>query len=291
MALWVKRVQQTYSPNETNKLNCLAIKIFSQELFLLVDSHCHLDRLDFEKLGVDIHQVVNKAMACGVSHFMCISVHLKQFPEMLKTIAPFDNVFASCGVHPLNQDELYQYDELLTLATNDSVVAVGETGLDYFYAPETREIQKESFINHIKVANQLDKPLIIHTRGAQQDTLDIMREHQAEKAGGVFHCFTEEWDMAKQGIEMGLYISISGIVTFRNAADLREVVKKVPLDRLLIETDSPYLAPVPYRGQQNQPAYVREVAEFVADLKGISVEALGEQTTENFFNLFPLAKR
>jgi TatD DNase family protein len=235
---------------------------------LLVDSHCHLDRLDFDKLDGDIHSVVEQAMQRGVSHLMCISVHLKQFPHMLEAIKPFDNVFASCGVHPLNQEELYDYDELLTLAADEV-----------------------SFAQHIDVANALNKPLVIHTRGAQQDTLDIMKAHNAEKAGGVFHCFTEEWDMAKKGIDMGLYISISGIVTFKNAENVRDVVKKMPLDRLLIETDSPYLAPVPHRGQQNQPAYVREVAEFVADLKGISVEALGEQTTENFFKLFPLAKR
>jgi TatD DNase family protein len=258
---------------------------------LLVDSHCHLDRLDFDKLDGDIHSVVEQAMQRGVSHLMCISVHLKQFPHMLEAIKPFDNVFASCGVHPLNQEELYDYDELLTLAADERVVAVGETGLDYFYAPESQAIQKVSFAQHIDVANALNKPLVIHTRGAQQDTLDIMKAHNAEKAGGVFHCFTEEWDMAKKGIDMGLYISISGIVTFKNAENVRDVVKKMPLDRLLIETDSPYLAPVPHRGQQNQPAYVREVAEFVADLKGISVEALGEQTTENFFKLFPLAKR
>lgn len=258
---------------------------------MLVDSHCHLDGLDYAALGSDIHAVVKQAMDRGVSHFMCISVHLKQFPKMLETIKPFANVFASCGVHPLNQEETFEYDQLLTLADDDRVVAIGETGLDYFYAKETREIQKTSFIQHLQVANQLDKPLIIHTRGAQQDTLAIMKEHHADKAGGVFHCFTEEWEMAKQGIDMGFYISISGIVTFRNASALREVVKKVPLDRLLIETDSPYLAPVPHRGEQNQPAYVREVAQYVADLKGISLEALGQHTSENFFTLFNRAKR
>jgi TatD DNase family protein len=265
--------------------------LYCGERFLLVDSHCHLDRLDFDEANGGIHGVVNKAMDCGVSHFLCVSVHLNQFPHMMEAIKPFDNVFASCGVHPLNQEEVFEYDQLLSLADNDDVVAVGETGLDYFYAKETQEIQKTSFAQHIKAANQLDKPLIIHTRGAQDDTLAIMREHNADKAGGVFHCFTEEWDMAKQGIEMGFYISISGIVTFRNASALREVVKKVPLDRLLVETDSPYLAPVPHRGQQNQPAFVREVAEFVADLKDISLEALAEQTTENFFTLFSRAQR
>ena len=258
---------------------------------MLVDSHCHLDRLDFTKTHGGIDTVVNAAMDVGVSHFLCVSVHLNQFPHMMEAIKPFDNVFASCGVHPLNQEETFEYEQLVSLAADDNVVAVGETGLDYFYAEETREIQKVSFAQHIRAANQLEKPLIIHTRGAQADTLAIMREHNADKAGGVFHCFTEEWDMAKQGIEMGFYISISGIVTFRNAADLREVVKQIPLERLLVETDSPYLAPVPHRGQQNQPAFVREVAEFVADLKGISLEALAEQTTENFFTLFNRAQR
>jgi TatD DNase family protein len=258
---------------------------------LLVDSHCHLDRLDFDETQGDIQAVLDRAKGRGVSHLLCVSIHLNQFKDMMKAIAPFDHVFASCGVHPLNQEETYQTAQLLKLADAPNVVAVGETGLDYFYAKETQQIQQKSFAQHIEVANQLKKPLIIHTRGAQEDTIAIMDEYGADKAGGVFHCFTEEWEMAKQGIERGFYISISGIVTFRNASQLRDVVKKVPLERLLVETDSPYLAPVPYRGQQNQPAYVREVAEFVADLKGVSVEVLAEQTSNNFFNLFDRATR
>jgi TatD DNase family protein len=258
---------------------------------LLVDSHCHLDRLDFDDLNGDIHTVVNAAKTRGVSHLLCVSIHLHQFPAMMEAIAGYDNIFGSCGVHPLNQEEAFEYDELLTLSDDPSVVAIGETGLDYFYAKKTQIIQQKSFGQHITAANTLKKPLIIHTRGAQEDTITIMDEFAADKVGGVFHCFTEEWEMAKQGLDRGFYISISGIVTFKNATALREVVKKVPLDRLLVETDSPYLAPVPHRGKQNQPAYVRDVAEFVADLKGISLEKLAAQTTDNFFNLFELAKR
>ena len=176
-------------------------------------------------------------------------------------------------------------------AKHPKVVAIGETGLDYYYAEQTAQLQRDAFALHIQCANQLNKPLIIHTRDACDDTIAIMDEHQADKVGGVFHCFTEDWEMAKKGIERGFYISISGIVTFNNAANVREVVKKVPLDKLLVETDSPYLAPVPYRGKQNQPAYVREVAEFVAQLKGVSLETLAQQTTDNFFTLFNRAKR
>jgi TatD DNase family protein len=258
---------------------------------LLVDSHCHLDRLDYSDLPGGIAGVLDAAKTRGVSHFLCVSVYLDQFATMMEAIKPFDNVFASCGVHPLNQEETFEYDHLLKLASEERVVAVGETGLDYFYAKETQEIQQQSFGQHIDAAKVLNKPLIIHTRGAVDDTISIMDKHGADKVGGVFHCFTEAWEMAQQGLERNFYISISGIVTFKNAAALREVVKKVPLDKLLVETDSPYLAPVPHRGQQNQPAFVRDVAEFVADLKGISLEALAEQTTENFFTLFDRAAR
>lgn len=258
---------------------------------MLVDSHCHLDRLDYDGIEGGVAGVLANAAKRDISHFLCVSIHLQQFATMLDTIAPYDNVFASCGVHPLNQEQRFEYPELLALADNPDVVAVGETGLDYFYAKETAELQREAFALHIKCANELKKPLIIHTRDACADTIKIMDDNGADKAGGVFHCFTEDWEMAKQGIERNFYISISGIVTFKNASNVREVVKRVPLDKLLVETDSPYLAPVPYRGKQNQPAYVREVAEFVADIKGVSLETLAEHTTNNFFDLFPLAQR
>ncbi|WP_199608782.1 TatD family hydrolase [Flocculibacter collagenilyticus] len=258
---------------------------------MFIDSHCHLDRLDYDDLGTDIAGVIENAEQAGVSHFLCVSVTLDAFPTMLEKILPYKNVFASCGVHPLDHKEAFNSEELISLAQHDKVVAVGETGLDYFYAKETQKIQQEAFVQHIDVANKLNKPLIIHTRDARADTIAMMREHQADKCGGVLHCFTESWDMAKAALDLGFYISISGIATFRNAAELRDVVKKIPLDRLLIETDSPYLAPVPHRGKQNQPAYVKHVCEFLADHLNIDSRELAKQTSDNFFSLFPLAQR
>ncbi|MEI5638739.1 MULTISPECIES: TatD family hydrolase [unclassified Pseudoalteromonas] len=258
---------------------------------MIVDSHCHLDRLDFDKLGLSLEQVLANARQKQVEHFLCVSVTLEQFPDMLEKISQFDDVSASCGVHPLDQKDQLDVDKLRQLAAYDKVVAVGETGLDYYYAKDTHQVQQQSFAGHIDIANELQKPLIIHTRDAKADTLDIMRAHNAENCGGVLHCFTEDWDMAKQAIDMGFYISISGIVTFKNATELKEVVKQLPMDRLLIETDSPYLAPVPHRGKTNQPAYVQDVAYYISELKGLSYKQLAQQTTENFYNLFNLVKR
>ena len=243
---------------------------------MIVDSHCHLDRLNFDELGLSLEQVLENARAKKVEHFLCVSVTLDQFPGMLEKVQSFPDVSVSCGVHPLDQKDVLDKARLLNLANNDKVVAIGETGLDYYYSKDTHQVQKDSFAGHIDVANELNKPLIIHTRDAKQDTLDIMRAHNAEKCGGVLHCFTEDWEMAKQALDLGFYISISGIVTFRNASALREVVEKIPLDRLLIETDSPYLAPVPHRGKTNQPAYVEDVAYFIADLKNLAFSRAGE---------------
>ena len=257
---------------------------------MIVDSHCHLDRLNFDELGLSLEQVLENARAKKVEHFLCVSVTLDQFPGMLEKVQNFPDVSVSCGVHPLGQKDVLDKARLLTLANNDKVVAIGETGLDYYYSKDTHQVQKDSFAGHIDVANELNKPLIIHTRDAKQDTLDIMRAHNAEKCGGVLHCFTEDWEMAKQALDLGFYISISGIVTFRNASALREVVEKIPLDRLLIETDSPYLAPVPHRGKTNQPAYVENVAYFIAELKNLAFSELAKATTDNFYQLFKLAK-
>lgn len=258
---------------------------------MLIDSHCHLDRLDYGGKHLDIADALNKASARGVSHLLCVSVTLEQFPGMLEKISPFKQVFASCGVHPLDQESVWTPAQLAEYAAHPRVVAIGETGLDYFYHPEHQAIQQQAFREHIRLARMLGKPLIIHTRDAQQDTLDILREERADEIGGVLHCFTEDWPMAEALLDLGFYISISGIVTFRNADRLRDVTRKLPADRLLIETDSPYLAPIPYRGKENEPAYVREVAEYVAWLRNTSVDALGAQTTENFFRLFSLAQR
>lgn len=258
---------------------------------MLVDSHCHLDRLEYGKKHTDMAEVIAKAARRGVDHMLCIGVSLSTFPDMLAAIKPFPQVFASCGVHPLHQDDEANDPELLLkLASDPAVVAIGETGLDYFYAPESAELQRRSFEQHVAVAVAVNKPLIIHTRSAQEDTLQVLRDGGVEKVGGVLHCFTESLEMAEAAIELGFYISISGIVTFNSAAALREVVKALPLNRLLVETDSPWLAPVPFRGEENEPAYTRTVAEFIAKLKNISPEEVAAQTTANFFELFKLAK-
>ena len=253
---------------------------------MFIDSHCHLDRLKLEDFGDNLDNVLTNAKAAKVSELLCVSVTLKDFPDMVASTQHFDNVWYSCGVHPLNQEDMVDSQELERLAQTKRVIAVGETGLDYFYAPETRQVQQDAFRKHIQVARTLAKPLIIHTRDAREDTLAIMREEGAEQVGGILHCFTESLEMAKAAMEMGFYISFSGIVTFKNASELRDVAKQVPDDRLLIETDSPYLAPVPHRGKQNQPAYVADVAKFLASVRGQSVEQIAEITSNNFRRLF-----
>jgi TatD DNase family protein len=258
---------------------------------MIVDSHCHLDRLDFDKLGQNLPDILHAARAKQVEHFLCVSVTLDQFPSMLETILPYKDISASCGVHPLDQKDQLDKALLYQLASHDRVVAVGETGLDYYYSKDTHQVQQDSFVGHIEVANELNKPLIIHTRDAREDTIALMNVHNAERCGGVLHCFTEDWTMAKKAIDMGFYISISGIVTFKNAVELKDVVKKLPLDRLLIETDSPYLAPVPHRGKTNQPAYVQDVGYYIANLKGLSFNELAKATTDNFYQLFNLAPK
>jgi len=195
------------------------------------------------------------------------------------------------GVHPLDIDKgLVTVEQLVAWSSHPKVVALGETGLDYYYSDETKSIQQESFISHLQAAGQARLPVVVHTRSAKEDTLQLIREYGNQETAGVLHCFTEDWDMAKRAIDMNYYISMSGIVTFKNAEELRDVARNIPLDRLLVETDSPYLAPIPYRGKPNEPAYVREVAEFVAELKGISYQQLLDVTAENFFSLFSKAK-
>jgi len=232
--------------------------------------------------------VVQAAKAEKVDKLLCVSVTLEDFPAMLEKTKDFDNVLVSCGTHPLNQDDAVSEQQLYALADQKSVIAIGETGLDYHYAPETKALQLDSFKKHIKVAKASKKPLIIHTREAQQDTLDMLIAEGASEVGGILHCFTESWDMARKALELGFYISFSGIVTFKSASALREVAKLVPDDRLLIETDAPYLAPVPHRGKENQPAYVVEVAKHLASIRGQSVETIAKLTTDNFNRLFNL---
>jgi TatD DNase family protein len=253
---------------------------------VFVDSHCHLDRLDCS--AQELTDKVNSAHQAGVEHMLCVAVSVNEFDDLLDKVGHFENVSVSCGVHPLHQEDACDYATLYAKADNPLVVAVGETGLDYHYSAETKDVQLQSFVDHIKVANALNKPLIIHTRDAQEDTLTLLDKHYERSTGAVLHCFTESLEMAQAAIDMGIYISISGIVTFKSANELQETVKQIPLDKLLIETDSPWLAPVPHRGKKNEPKHVVDVAHFIAKLKGISVETLAKQTTENFYRLFNL---
>lgn len=254
---------------------------------MLVDSHCHLNSLNYEKTHRDIADVLDKAKAQGVTHCLSVCCTLNEFQPMLDSIQPFDQVFASCGVHPLNLEEQdWQDEDLIRLAKSPKVIAIGETGLDYYYSADNKAEQQESFRRQLVISRQLRKPIIVHTRDARADTLQLLTEAEVGDAGGILHCFTEDWETAKKVLDLGMYISISGIVTFRNADMLREVARQVPADRLLVETDSPYLAPVPFRGKENQPAYVAAVAKFLAELRGVSVETLCEQTSANFFRLF-----
>lgn len=256
---------------------------------MLVDSHCHLN---FPELANNLTDIRAAMAAHQVGHALCISVNLREYPQVLAVAEAHDNFYATVGVHPDYEDEPpLSVEQLTALAQNPKVIGIGETGLDYFRLIGNLEWQRERFRTHIRAAIAVDKPLIIHTRAAAEDTLRIMREEHADRVGGVMHCFTESLEVARQAIGMGFYISFSGIVTFKNAAALKEVAQQVPLDRILVETDSPYLAPVPYRGKINQPAYVKYVAEEVARLRGISDEALAKATTDNFFRLFRHAKR
>ena len=249
----------------------------------LVDSHCHLDFPEFEgKLG----EVREEMRANGVTHALCISVELPKFPKVLALAEAHENFFASVGVHPDHEAEVVETGRLVELAAHPKVVAVGETGLDYHRLSGDLEWQRERFRTHIRAARKCRKPLVIHTRDAAEDTLRIMREEGAGEVGGVMHCFTETQEVADGALALGFYISFSGIVTFKNATQLKEVARRVPLERLLVETDSPYLAPVPHRGKTNRPGLVRHVAEEVARLRGIAFEDLAEATTRNFFRLF-----
>lgn len=256
---------------------------------MYIDSHCHIN---FPDLADKLPEVFDLMARNQVSHALCISVELEKFPEIRALAEAHDNVYASVGVHPDHEDCTEPtVDELVALANHPKVVAIGETGLDYFRLTGDLEWQRERFRTHIRAARATGKPLVIHTRSAADDTLRIMREERASEASGVMHCFTESLAVAEAAIEQGFYISFSGIVTFKNAATLREVAAAIPLDRILIETDSPYLAPVPHRGKTNQPGFVKHVAEEVARVRGMTAEAIGAATTENFFRLFAAAAR
>jgi len=253
---------------------------------MFIDSHCHLNLLAEEEGGLEA--VIAQAKANNVDHILCISIDKASCHDVINIAETYPDITASVGIHPnVDQQENFTVDELISLASHDKVIAIGETGLDYFRSEGDLEWQRDRFRTHIEVGKQLKKPLIIHTREARDDTMDILEQEGAEQAGGIIHCFTENWDTAQRALDIGFYVSLSGIVTFKNAVELQEVAKKLPLDRILIETDAPYLAPVPHRGKTNKPAFVKHVAEFLAELRGDSVENIAQATTENFHRLFP----
>ncbi len=255
---------------------------------MFVDSHCHLDLPELAERETEILAHMQEAQ---VTHALCVSVNLERYPRVLAWAERYPHIYASVGVHP-DYEHIAEPDVagLTALATNPRVVAIGETGLDYFRLTGDLEWQRERFRTHIRAARLANKPLIIHTRAAAADTLRIMQEEGADRVGGVMHCFTESQEVAEAAMEMNFYISLSGIVTFKNSHDLKQVAKNIPLERLLIETDAPYLAPVPHRGKTNEPAWVAHVAAAVAELRGISLDGVGAATTANFFRLFECAK-
>lgn len=251
---------------------------------MFVDSHCHLD---FPDLAAQTEDILRRMRANRVSHALCVSVNLPDWPALIQLAESHDCLWASVGVHPDYEDtQEPSVAELITRAAHPRVVAIGETGLDYYRLTGDLEWQRSRFREHIRAARTCGLPLIIHTRSAAEDTLRIMREEGADSAGGVMHCFTESWEVAKAALDLGFYISFSGIVTFKSAKDLQEVARRVPLDRMLIETDAPFLAPVPFRGKMNDPSLVVHVAEKIAECRAVPLAQIEECTTDNFFNLF-----
>ena len=254
---------------------------------MLIDSHCHLD---FPELAGRLDEIFSLMRDNQVTHALCVSVNLDDFPKVLALAEAHAHLYASVGVHPDYPDVTEpSVESLVRLAEHPKIVAIGETGLDYYRLTGDLEWQRQRFRTHIRAARQCGKPLIIHTRSAAADTIRLMREEGAGEAGGVMHCFTETWDVAQAALELGFYISFSGIVTFKNAKMLKAVAQQVPLERMLIETDAPYLAPAPFRGKTNEPGLVRYVAEEIARLRGCNVAEIARATTENCFNLFNMA--
>jgi len=257
---------------------------------MLVDSHCHLDCIDLIEFDNNFDRLIQHTNDAGIEHMLCVSINLKEYPSMLEKVRAYPNISVSAGMHPMaDESDDFSIEYLTDLAMDEKVVAIGETGLDYFYHKGDPKWQQERFRAHIQVANKVDKPVIIHTRDAGKDTIEILQQENAEKCGGVIHCFTETQGFANQAMELGFMISISGIVTFKNADALREIAKTIPDECLLIETDSPYLAPIPHRGKQNQPAFVKHVAETLAEIRNTSVEHIAEVSRNNFYKLFKLA--
>ena len=256
---------------------------------MFFDSHCHLDRIDLDGFDNNFERLLQTIEQAGVTRMICIGVDLESFETMHRQILPYDPVFCSAGVHPDYVDATEpDVDKLCSLAERDKVVAIGETGLDYF--PQSGDLawHRERFVTHIEAARQCKLPLIIHTRDAREDTLTLLRRHKADEVGGVLHCFTEDWEMARAAIDLGFYISISGIVTFQQAQNVRDMAQRIPLQNLLIETDAPWLSPAPFRGKVNHPGQVRLVAEKLAEIRGESLETLADATYRNANRLFRL---
>ncbi|PPI88777.1 metal-dependent hydrolase [Candidatus Pantoea edessiphila] len=253
---------------------------------IIVDSHCHLNLLNYKSIHNNIDSVIEKAAARNVKFMLTVATDLEDFKITKKLVGEFKNIVISCGVHPLNQPESYNIQDLYYLAKDSQVVALGETGLDYHYQQYNKKHQQISFRNHIRAGITLNKPIIVHMRDAPIDTLNILKEEKSDICGGVLHCFTESQAIACKLLDMGFYISFSGIVTFNKIKNLDKVIRYTPINRMLLETDSPYLSPVPYRGKENQPAYTRDIAEYISVLKNIDVEIIAEETTNNFSKLF-----
>ncbi len=256
---------------------------------MLIDSHCHLDRIDLEPYENDFALFMHEVGRQNIEHLLCIAIDLESYPAMFARVSPYPNISLTVGVHPNVQDgKDPDINELIALGGQDKIIGIGETGLDYFRNEGDLGWQQQRFRNHIHAAKALKKPLIIHTREAKQDTLRLLEEEGAGEVGGVIHCFTEDWEFAQKALDLNFYISFSGIVTFNSAREIKDVARKVPSNRFLIETDSPYLAPVPFRGRPNYPTYVRYVAEHIAELRGTSVNEIAELSTKNFYDLFKL---
>lgn len=251
---------------------------------MFVDSHCHVD---FPTLATQMPDILQRMRTNRVSHALCVSVNLPDWPGLINLVEQHEELWASVGVHPDYEDTVEPtVEDLVERSTHDKVIAIGETGLDYFRLEGDLSWQRERFRRHIRAARQCGLPLIIHTRSSAEDTLRIMREENAQEVGGVMHCFTESWEVAQAAMEMNFYISFSGIVTFKNAVSLQDVARRIQADRILIETDSPYLAPVPHRGKLNDPSKVIHVAEKIAELRGVTLNEIETLSTNNFFNLF-----
>lgn len=260
----------------------------------LIDSHCHIDRLNYNLLHKNVEDVLKKSLDKNVQKILTVSTSINNFYKIRKLCQKYISIFYSCGIHPLNcENELVKFHtiekiskKIEELSTNERVIAIGETGLDYYYSPENKKIQKKFFRKHIRTAIKLKKPIIVHSRHSIDDTIKILQEENAEKCKGILHSFTEDYNSARKLLDIGFYISFSGIITFKNSEELSCTLKKIPLKSLLIETDSPYLSPIPYRGKENQPAYLFEIAKKISILKKENIETIAQTTTENFYTLF-----